>query len=235
MFSKRRTFLLALTASLSSACTSPLPIPVAEPSSECLNDSSLKACRNPTDGLSTFDSVIRAFRAYAITWSSESTKKRQQALATSEVSFYGALVGAIGGIVQSPPTAIAGASLAAGSSIYSQRYRLEVQAANYDLAAASMQCMYDYTSPLLGTPSSAATIEARDIALENLHRVRDKFRSLQNSFELGKPDVGGIVSGIKTRDKDIQAFREAGEVDVGAARLKGLSGALSVCVAKMNG
>ncbi|MFM0557594.1 hypothetical protein P0D69_42650 [Paraburkholderia sediminicola] len=215
-----------------SGCASPWPIPVDKPSAACLKDKTLATCQNESDHLDTLADVIVAFRAYAVTWRGSADGKRQDAQASSEVSFYGALVGAIGGIVKSPQTAIAGTAVAAAGGIFSQRYRLDVQAANYDLAANAMQCMYDYSSPLL-TGGYTGTNEQRDNALADLTLVRNKLRTLQNTFQLGTPDISKLTDALKNQPK-----LNATDLVTPAAlkeRADGLKDGLAACVAQMSG
>lgn len=217
-----------------SGCASPWPIPVAQPSADCLHDKTLTACQNESDNLDTLADVIRAFRAYAVTWRQAADGKRQDAQASSEVSFYGALIGAIGGIVKSPPTAIAGTAVAAAGGIFSQRYRLDVQASNYDLAANAMQCMYDYSLPLL-SGNYDGTNEQRDNALSDLMLVRNKLRTLQNTFQLGTPDISKLTDAVKRQPQLTQTMGNGLTASALKERADGLKSALAICVAQMSG
>lgn len=157
-----------------------------------------KACNPPIEDAANFNDLIRLYSGYYQTYIMEAKAKRLAGQNASEVSFYGAVVGILGGMANSTATAIAGGTVAAGGQLMSERYRHQVQAVNYELAADAMLCMYiaakdigvDFTDSrtsyrMFNQPSDVAL---RDIGRDGLLRVKDKLYRLQSRFELGRPD-----------------------------------------------
>ncbi|MDP1927565.1 MAG: hypothetical protein Q8K62_03540 [Thiobacillus sp.] len=152
----------------------------------------------------TFDDVKISFMGFYHAYNDEAKDKRRKNQTASETSFYSSIIGLIGGVAEAVPVAIAGATVAAGSGIYSDRYRLQVQAGNYEMAADAMLCMYfasqDLTSDGLKKLTIAdkpAEVEAREIARDALLKVRDKLYRLQASFVLGQPDISKLKDALK--------------------------------------
>lgn len=204
-------------------CSTGLPIPVADFDG---NASYVNAV-NAFDGLTAFTTVEGAkgaFKAYFILYRAQATEKRKLAQSTSEFSFYSALGAAIAGIAKSPTGAIAGAAGSAGASIFSERYKLALQAANYDLAASAMRCMQSETSVF--TPGAlaalsftrangtvvSAEVELRDIAAKNFLSVQDRLYKLQSTFELAAPDFNKLRAIGDKRADNVSLARLAAPV-----------------------
>lgn len=188
-------------------CTNPLPSPIVEPDKDCIDGGS--TCDNFADGLSSFNAVVNAYRGYATIWERTADKKKQQATAADEITFYGLLASAIGLATKSPETVIAGGSVGAAGSIYSHRYSLEVQSHNYDLASQAVQCMYMAALPYKnGNFSNEENV--RSEALASLVNVRKKLRSLQNNLVLGTPSFSELQSALNYTPKHISTATTSG-------------------------
>lgn len=186
-------------------CTSSLPLRVAEFDNEAqFKASSQKSI--PYGNPQTFDEVRAAFLAYYNLYLAEADGKRLNAQRANEAGFYSAVIGVIGGIAKSIEVAVGGAVGSAGAGLYGDRYRLGVQAHNYELAAKSLRCMYQLLPGATDTSLSAfrfttsnraADIELRDVALTGLTNIRDKLRTLQTSFEFGQADLSKLKQAMQ--------------------------------------
>ncbi|ENT2949684.1 MULTISPECIES: hypothetical protein [Klebsiella] len=173
------------------SCSSPLPVPVIDADKECIQNA--RTCHNYADGLDSFKKVVGAYKAFAIKWEHVADTKKLESQTADEITFYGLLASAVGLATKSPETVIAGASVGAAGTLYSKRYRLEVQSHNYDLASQAMQCLYMATFPFKDRkfPDNHAI---RNAALDSLTNVRGKLRQLQYSMVLGTPDISGLIA-----------------------------------------
>lgn len=89
------------------------------------------------------DYIKQQMRAYISAWTAARYRIADTGFVFDEGVFYGSVTAAVGGIVSSPHTAIAGAAVAGGSSIISEHYGLKIQATNYLNGADTMQCLAD--------------------------------------------------------------------------------------------
>ena len=183
-------------------CGTALPIPVVD----FEDDASFQQAASRFHALRKFEDfkgAQQALHAYAVLYQDEASKKRLLAQRLGEVSFYSALGGAIAGIARSPEGAFTGAVGSASAGILSDRYRLTLQAANYDLAAEAMRCMDRETIPFseagisglsftIAGQSVVAESEMRDIAAKNFLLVYDRLQKLQATFTLGNPDLNKL-------------------------------------------
>jgi len=87
--------------------------------------------------------ITQQMRAYAGTWADARDTLNQWNFVSGEGIFYGGITGAIGGIVNSPHTAIVGTALAGGASLLTNHYALKIQAVNYGNGSDAMQCLYN--------------------------------------------------------------------------------------------
>lgn len=141
------------------------------------------------------------FAAYYRLYEQEAYRKRRNEFGANETGFLMGVIGALGGIGKSVETAAAGALGAAGAGLYSDRYRLTVQAQNYELAAAAMRCMYFLTQDIANSEYGSVkfvgderTFSERSLsaARQNFWLVYDKLRRLQTTFALGQPDLSKL-------------------------------------------
>lgn len=185
-----------IIAILLAGCSLPLPVPDR-------NDSANRPL--PYGELRTFDTVKMKFKDYHLLYAEEAQDKRKLAQSSSEIGFYSSILAVLGGIGKSPEVAIGGALLGAGSAMYSERYKLQVQATNLETASDAMLCMYlksqdipsDAILKNLTVDSKTADIATRDIAIDGFLQVRSKLYRLQSSFELGKPDPNKLKDALK--------------------------------------
>lgn len=159
----------------------------------------------PFGDVDTFEQVRTAFKGYYRTYSEEAVAKRVSAQKASETGFYGAILGVVGGVAKEVGVATTGAVLGAGSGLYSDRYRLQVQAQSYEVSADAMLCMYlasqDMDSARLSMfnlegAKQSGDLAARDIAIDGLLRIRDKLYKLQSKLELGQPDPNKLKDAL---------------------------------------
>ena len=194
---------------LISGCAS-TPLPVAEFSSEDAYNAAASR-RLPFGDLNSYEKVRVAFVAYHNLYDDTAKSKRLSAQRSNETGFYSSIIGVLGGIGKSVETAAVGAIGAAGAGLYGERYRLTVQASNYELAADAMLCMYNLLPNATDeglrayrfiSPDSPADLEIRNIALEGLLSVRSKLGRLQAAFELGRPDPNKLKDAITEKKQD---------------------------------
>jgi len=163
----------------------------------------------PFGDVSSFDNVKAKFKDYYLLYSDEAQTKRIYAQRASETGFYGAVFGVLGGLAKDVDAAITGAVVGASAGLYSDRYRLQVQAANYETAADAMLCMYrasidisDNNLSNLTFIKQPAKIAVRDIALDGFIAVRGKLYKLQASFALGQPDPNKLKDALNAPKSD---------------------------------
>lgn len=191
----------SLTSILLLGGCSSVPIPVANDISETTVDDS----KLPQGNLTTTANVLSSMRRHSKLYSLEAYKKRRNALISSETTFYSSIVGVVGGLTKSITTAVAGGAGAAGASLYSDRYKLEIQALNYENAADAMDCMILATEPVSVTqinhydyliPDSGLQILASEhiklVGANGVMQIRKRLDKLQTRFELGKPEFSKI-------------------------------------------
>lgn len=182
-----------------SGCSTPLPIV----------DRTTPNGDFPFGDVGSFDKVKAKFKDYYLLYSDEAQSKRVVAQRASETGFYGAIVGVLGGLAKDFDTAATGALVGAGAGLYNDRYRLQVQAANYETAADAMFCMYrasvdisDKNLKHLIFMNQPAEIAIRDIALDGFISVRGKLYKLQASFVLGQPDPNRLKAALNAPQSD---------------------------------
>jgi hypothetical protein len=194
-------------------CSTALPIPVAE----FENDVAFNKAAARFHALARFrdfKGAQKALHAYAVLYQDEANNKRLLAQKLGETSFYSALGGVIAGIAKSPEGALIGGIGSGAAGILSDRYKLTVQAANYDLAAEAMRCMDRETNPfseagisglrfIFGAESVSADLEIRDIAAKNFLIVQDRLQKLQANFVLGTPDFNKLRELAKTQPERV--------------------------------
>lgn len=240
------TFSLALLA----GCGALQPLPVAEFSSNEQFNQAVDQ-KLPFGDLNSFQKVQDAFVAYHNLYTAEARRKRQAAQNVNETSFYSSILGVLGGLAKSLEAAATGAVGAAGAGLMSDRYKLAVQASNYELAADALLCMYHLlpgaTDEVLSSfrfvdRDSPADIELREIALNGLLGVRSKLGRLQSSFELGRPDPNRLKEALlQTKDKaadtrDAASIRSAARQRIPSAEeIAGYRAAVKACDSKIAG
>ena len=236
---------------LQTGCSS-LPIPVKNDISY-LNKVTTDKSKLPYGDLSSIDSAQISMQKHSIMYREEVLQKRKKAQYASETTFYSSIIGVIGGLTKSFTTALTGGLGAAGSGLYSDRYRLEVQGINYENAADGMDCMniatmkisrivnlnsfkISYKSNLVDNQSAA--FDSLEIAIDGILKIRKKLETLQSRFELGKPDPIRIKDAVsqahgsatKPNDKGLPAKMTAQEMDE-SKRIEEYKSKIDICVA----
>lgn len=244
--------LIVLTMVCLAGCATPLPIAEFDPPDKAggrhfnkYADRSL-----PYGSVKTFGEVQTAMRAYRHLYLEEADKKRLQAQSASEVSFFSSVLGVLGGVARSQDAALTGGGIAAGAGLYSDRYKLIVQAANYEKAAEALECMYlllpDGVSEHLGAfrvKSENASAESvfRTAALESLLFVRSKLRTLQSTFQFGDADVNKLKDALTKKSDDVEEGQDklgvtrAKQASIDSDALKSYRKDLKACEAKYSG
>lgn len=231
--------LLALAFVVVGCASQPLPVAdIPKPPSDDF----------PFGSIKTFDEVKAKFKGYHLTYIEQAQTKRQYAQNASETTFYGSIVAALGGAFESTATAIGGGLIAGGGSLYNDRYRLQLQAHNYETAASVMLCMYRASQDLSDANLAAFTLDAgpattaaREIALDGLLTVRERLYRLQATFELGKPDANRlkeIVNTPKQKVEDaagIQSAQTAEQKAITESQLAQFKNRIDQCVVQITG
>ena len=90
------------------------------------------------------------------------------------------------GLVKSTSTVYTGGAIAAGSSIYGQRYEFIIQSLNYGKATTAMDCMLTVVSPLSGTHGLSKS--GITTAAQKIDAVRTKLYQAQSAVDLKDSD-----------------------------------------------
>lgn len=221
---------------LVTGCAGPLPV-VDEPTSNA---------KIPFQG-DAFNQLKEKMQGYYDAYIKKAEGLRRKNQKASEVTFYSSLLGLIGGAAESVNTVIAGAVGAAGGSVYSDRYGLQVQASNYELAADAMLCMYfaseditDHEMAGFLMDAQPAKSEATRIARDSMLRVKDKLYRLQAALELGKADITKLIEAIKASGSNVGKEGKGNEAltapeEKTKAALREYKKEMDQCVAKITG
>ncbi len=114
---------------------------------------------------------------------------------TKDTTVAGGIIGVIGGLAKSTSTVYSGGAIAAGSSIYGQRYEFTIQALNYRKASIAMDCMLSVVAPLKdANPLSNSGITS---ASNNIEEVRQKLYQAQSAVVLKDPDLKQLKAALK--------------------------------------
>ncbi|WP_431113234.1 hypothetical protein [Variovorax paradoxus] len=197
-----RAIAIALVAcAFMTGCATPLP--VVDYASTAEREAGTFARYQPLNNFYDVENVVDEFEAYHFLYSHAANELRLKSQSANEIGFYASLAAVVAGIAKSRDPVIAGGVLAAGTSIYSEHYKLEVQISNYELASRAMRCMYVETREIqavdldtlrfmVGGRSIGAKSETLRIARDGFLEVRDKIGSLQAKVVLGTPDLGKL-------------------------------------------
>lgn len=193
---------LAVMASLLLSGCMNYPLPIKEPSENIRIRNSagkietVKNQPNMFDGglepATNHDGLMRNIALYEEGYKKTAVSLKQQSYASSDATVLGGIIGVLGGIFDKSGALYGGAGLAAGSSMYSQRYQLEVQAANYFRASKAMYCAKARvaTASFLNSPSDISDAELI------VKKIRDKLFESQWDVKLISPDAEAIKDAI---------------------------------------
>ncbi|POF42482.1 hypothetical protein B0D71_12935 [Pseudomonas laurylsulfativorans] len=124
---------------------------------------------------------------------------------TKDTTVAGGIIGVIGGLAKSTSTVYTGGAIAAGSSIYGQRYEFTIQASNYRKASTAMDCMLGVVAPLKDVnPLSNAGITT---ASENIEDIRQKLYQAQSAVVLKDPDLKQLKEALLVEEEADKSFR----------------------------
>lgn len=192
----------ALACGVLTGCATPLPI--VDYASTQERAQGPYARYQPQNNFSDLPKAVEEFEAYYFLYQHTSDQLNLRKQSAGEVGFFSSVLAILGGAAKSPGAVVTGGLGTVGSSIYSERYRLDVQAANYDQAARAMRCLSLETRDLdaaalpaaqftaVGQPSLDALPEVLRVARDAFIEVRDRLRSLQIKITLGSPDLGKL-------------------------------------------
>lgn len=227
--------------------TIPTPLPVAKLPEDYMNKD------EPWAKINSLDDAAKTFLAYSIFYTDQAAAKRKMAQNANETSFYSSVIGVIGGIVKSATTAITGGVVGAGAGLFTDRYRLDVQAHNYETASTAMRCMYlatndvnsgnvsAYRIQLLNGAPMPADAQLKRIAIDDLLVVLDHLYRLQASFQLGQPDVNKlkepVIADLKTVKKpgEETGFVASGDEETQRQRIANYKGDMEKCTGLITG
>lgn len=147
--------------------------------------------------VTTFSGVMEAIVAYSALYHEKETNLKVAKQSNEEVTFYSAITALVGAAVKSSETFVGGSVIGAGSAIYSERYKIQIQSLNYGVAVESLECMrlasleliYRDQSGLLDSYVYENKTTPRRVALDGLAHVKRKLESLQSDMVLGSPDL----------------------------------------------
>lgn len=199
---------VALTCVTLAGCTSFYPLPIQEP--KAIGSDGLRARPDPQRGglspAKTISEAIENSKIYGDAYQEQATKLRGNDYILSDSGFAGGILGVVGGLTKSLETAIAGAVIAGGSSVISQRYQFLVQATNYEKASDAMYCMYGKLYPV-----DWDEVTIVEFANERIDEIRRKLRKVQSSVQLASPDLGKLEDSIRNviKSKDTHVIETA--------------------------
>ena len=234
---------LSLASAVLFASTGCTPLPIVDRAESTTADF-------PFGDIGTFDKVKAKFKDYYVLYTTKAQDDRVIAQYASETGFYGAVIGVLGGIAKDITAVASGAGIGAGAGLFSDRYRLQVQAANYEAAADAMLCMYrasidisDAKMEKLVVEDQPATSVIRDVAVDGFIAVRSKLYNLQANFALGQPDPNKLKDALTAPPKDAAPKKNPGGTGFVALDanettvqelLKGYKNNIDQCLAKIS-
>ena len=89
----------------------------------------------------TYEGMMAQIKAHRVLWDNEARDLAKGVDVLGNTQFAGVTLGGIGALADSIGAATTGAAIAGGAGIWGNRYKLDVQAANYRTAAEAMQCI----------------------------------------------------------------------------------------------
>ncbi|WP_157050639.1 hypothetical protein [Herbaspirillum rhizosphaerae] len=189
-----------------SGCQNLRPLPVREPTPtvDVIDPQTLhvtKVRREPDGlqgGLIPAKDLLEAkknVKIYSDFYNQAFVELKQSSYSIDDTTFLGGLLGVIGGVAKSVETAATGGVIAAGGSVVSSRYSLEVQAANYRSAYTAMRCMWRKISVVSDSEVKGAEVAAATNEL--IDSIREKLRDLQADIKLVSPDLSNLKNALE--------------------------------------
>ena len=226
---KREQTLLCLLVLLYAVagCSVMRPLPVIEPAAKDKNGNRTtpdyeKGGLFPATKLTE---AVENLKIYGDAYQAQADNLRSSDYMASDATFFGGVLGVIGGLASSPGTALAGGLTAAGGSLASQRYQYFVQAQNYEKASEAMYCMYRnlYPNQSLSIPSSFVN--------ETIDEVRRKLRKNQAAVQLVSPNMAELEASLK---KVIEQKKEKENAQIAMRRTAAGTPAFTVASQQLN-
>ena len=179
------------------------PLPVKQPTTADLSADHVTVIGLPVP--STIDDVRRQLRAYERVYANEAAERLLLVHKGADTTLAGNLIGMAGGLAQSPEVSVLGLLLSTGGAIPEQRYRMALQADNYNQAADAMRCL----QRAIAFDSSLGKAE---LALVNDHMdiVRRTLRDRMVAIVPASVDVGALETAIRN---EIDARRTINSLD----------------------
>lgn len=175
-----------------SNCTSLYPTPIIEP--KALDSQNVRVKPDYQRGgllpPTTITEAIENAKIYGDAYQQNSVDLRTKRYIASDAAMLGGIVGVVSGISKSVEGAITGAALASGSSMYSEHYKLEVQASNYSKASAAMYCLYNNLHPVNGGGIQTNFVR------ERIDEIRRKLLLVQVEVDLASADVSSLETAL---------------------------------------
>jgi hypothetical protein len=226
-----RISLISLFFLFTSAGCMNYPLPVKEPSQKVAYIDStgikhfLDTLPDKLDGgldpALDYQGLMRNLELYEDSYRNTAINFKRQSYGSGDATALGAVVGVLGGLFDKSGAIYGGAGLAAGSSIYSQRYQFEVQSVNYFRASKVMLCLRTRVN-------SASALSSNQVSEVNLiiNKARAKLFDAQWDVKLAAPDVDALKAALaRTRQSETQTLDKQQKVDQARATERSLKGA----------
>jgi len=161
---------------------------------------------------------------------------------SSEVEFYSTAIAAVGGALGSTDVAIAAAALAAGTSVWEQRYQRPLRAASYRLAGSEMACFHFKLLDAKNDPLDPNEAVLMPVIKRQVNDVR--FRLSQRNINLRPiiPDMTALQAAFKAeqtanaeKPADKQGFQKMTLREQNSVSKDALYAQLQTCVVPESG
>jgi hypothetical protein len=235
-----KAILLVLLVAITTGCSVLHPVPIALPDAPDAAGvyKSYSRWQGPPPE-KTLAGIRRQIAAYNGHWLREGASKRGVDYWADEATFVGAITVAAAGVRKSTEGGLIGAILAAGGTLFSAHYGLEVQAVNYEKAAHAMQCLQnalaevsDQTADIFFDANGSFKYATNSHGLQKIsqvphqangaiQRIVDKLRTAQALVKLSTPEPAAVTTAYENLHKARQAGGGGGAAVLGAAGLAG--------------
>jgi len=181
------------------------PLPVKEPPEKIVDAGGTLRTNTPvkTDGgldpAENRAGVLRNLELYEDSYRNSAVNFKRQSFMSGDATVLGGIIGVLGGLFDKSGAIYGGAGLAAGSSIYSQRYQFEVQSSNYFRASKAMSCL---RNPV--TQRDSMNVDEVTVANVMIDKVRAKLFEAQWEVKLLPPDTEALKGALKRTQENQQ-------------------------------
>lgn len=186
-------------------CSHFYPVPVSEPCAPTDTQNPLAPCKQITNSekprrpnpATTFDGAKQILKLYATHYEDQADSLRRNDYQMSDVTLGGGIVGILGGLAKSSGTALAGGLIAAGGAIPESRYKLTVQAENYEKASDTMYCMHKAITAFGKVQEADKDSWLPEEVNDHIDRVRRQLRKVQSTITLTSPDLTALQKNLE--------------------------------------